>query len=307
MAKGHGKLIQNMVTAFAFVGTTLFMLTEFELEFDELVLLVWAILLPLLGFIGLIAPLIRESAEVRLYLVVIIVLPIALTYFYGSYYWPFDEAMLFALTLAPIVSLIRTIRASLKSQLPSYNRDFYKERLPELFLLLCVRTRSQEAARRTGCGLGLPRHGLPFAIPPGPTARSSAADAATPPPPPTPPSRARARIPLPASLLLASGHGEPSAPLSPLTPPPIPGLTMIALSRRSGGRAACRRHDRARHAGDGRLRSALLCVLCADRLCHPRLPRPASRERGGHREPVAVQAAIGHRRPHRRAHSVQHR
>ena len=228
-----------MVTAFAFVGITLFALTEFELEFDELVLLVWAILLPLVGFVGLIAPVIRESAEVRLYLVVMIVLPVALTYFYGSYYWPFDEAMLFALTLAPVVSLLRTLRASLKSQLPSYNRDFWKDRLPEIFLLLCVRPRVRKPLGRTACGL------------PPLTAWASVGHTVQ-------PARPRKR----SGRRVAAASPAPSplrvsfAPKNAVgCPPPCPPSADTRpddhrpLSRRTGGRAARRHHHHSWNVG----------------------------------------------------------
>ena len=137
MARGRSKLAENVVVWAAWIVAVVLAHVEFKLEFDELVLLVWTLALPIMALINLIAPLIRESAELRIYLILFVICPGVLLYFYGNLV-TFDEAVLLAVCVAPIASLLRFLRASLRQKGGGFNRDFWRERLPELFLLVSV-------------------------------------------------------------------------------------------------------------------------------------------------------------------------
>lgn len=123
--------------SFGSIAGVLFIYEEFKLEFDELCLIVWTILLPAMALFSLVVPALRESAELRLYLVLLVIAPAAAWYFYGQYV-TMDEAVLGSLCVSPVVSLVRMLRASLRRQMPAWNRDFWSERLPEVFLLMLV-------------------------------------------------------------------------------------------------------------------------------------------------------------------------
>ena len=134
---GGGKLIQGLVLSAAAIGGTLAVWSELHLEFDEVVLLVWTVVLPLWAIIALILPVLRKSADLRLYLFLLVVCPAVLLYFFSGHL-TMDEAVLIALCVAPVVSTVRMVQSSLKRSLPDWNYHFWAERLPELFTLLCV-------------------------------------------------------------------------------------------------------------------------------------------------------------------------
>ena len=134
---GGGKLIQGLVLSAASIGGTLAVWSELHLEFDEVVLLVWTVVLPLWAIIALILPVLRKSADLRLYLFLLVVCPAVLLYFFSGHL-TMDEAVLIALCVAPVVSTVRMVQSSLKRSLPDWNYHFWAERLPELFTLLCV-------------------------------------------------------------------------------------------------------------------------------------------------------------------------
>ena len=125
---GGGKLIQGLVLSAASIGGTLAVWSELHLEFDEVVLLVWTVVLPLWAIIALILPVLRKSADLRLYLFLLVVCPAVLLYFFSGHL-TMDEAVLIALCVAPVVSTVRMVQSSLKRSLPDWNYHFWAERL----------------------------------------------------------------------------------------------------------------------------------------------------------------------------------
>ena len=142
VVKTHQHGILYLVVPAASVAGTLLTWYELQLEFNEVVLLLWTILGPLQALIALVLPTlgkISRSPEARLYVFLFFVLPTAILYFLGDYL-DFNEVSLLVICLAPVISFLSVLRSSLKVKvaLPDWNTAFWSERLPELFTLLCV-------------------------------------------------------------------------------------------------------------------------------------------------------------------------
>ena len=135
VGREHGVL--HLIVPAASIAVTLLTWYELQLEFDEVVLLVWTIVLPLAALIALILPVLRASPELRLYTFLFFIVPTALLHFFSDFV-DFNEVSLLMICVAPVVSLIRVLHLSLKATLPAWNTRFWAERLPELSTLLCV-------------------------------------------------------------------------------------------------------------------------------------------------------------------------
>ena len=199
MVKHHHGVLHLVVPA-ALAAGTLLTWYGLQLEFDEVVLLAWAIFGPLHSLLSLLLPILVSNAELRLYLFLFLVCPTALVYFFGDHL-DLDEAALLMISVAPAISFLRVLHASLKAAMPDFNGAFWAERLPEIFTLLCVGVLPVAACAEFGL-MGVDDAALlffcvfapiAFAVLNSPAlraAREAVSSRPRPPPPPSPPSAA---------------------------------------------------------------------------------------------------------------------
>lgn len=137
MVKGHQHGVLHLVVPAAIAAGTLLTWFELHLEFNEVVLLAWTILGPLHALLALILPILGGNPELLLYLFLFFICPTALLYFFGDYV-DFNDVSLLMICVAPAISFLRVLHSSLKVGMPDFSGGFWAERLPEIFVLLCV-------------------------------------------------------------------------------------------------------------------------------------------------------------------------